>query len=78
MPEQIEIAHAAHEAVGIGEEAPFRIAPRVAQARHQLGVAQVGQSQFKLALALQGGANLTKTPAFHQRQAVLHHLATPP
>ena len=76
--EQVLVAHAAHVAIGIGEETPFRILPGQAQALHQLGIGKIGQALLQTLLASQSGAHLAEVPALDQGQAVLHHLTALP
>ncbi|MNZ77325.1 hypothetical protein D3C78_958600 [compost metagenome] len=78
LAQQVDVAHAAHVAIGVGEEASFRMLAFETEALHHGRIVQAGQGLLQALLTDQRGAQLLEAPAFDQGQAVLHHLAAPP
>ncbi|MNN13834.1 hypothetical protein D3C81_1268800 [compost metagenome] len=76
--EELDVAHAAHEAVGIGEEAPFREHSRMAELVHDLGVAEAVDGFLDLLVPGQRRTYLAEIPALDQGQGVLHYITTAP
>ncbi|MNN05446.1 hypothetical protein D3C81_1182050 [compost metagenome] len=78
MLKELDIGHAAHEAIGIGEEAPFREHPGVTELVHHLGITEAIKGLLDFFMLGQRRAHLAEVPAFDQGQAVLHDIATTP
>ncbi|MNZ82989.1 hypothetical protein D3C78_1017050 [compost metagenome] len=78
LTQQIDIAHAAHVAIGIGEETSFRMLTVETETLHHCRIVQVGEGLPQTLLGGQCGAQLAEGPALDQRQAVLHHVTALP
>ncbi|MNC19322.1 hypothetical protein D3C75_672520 [compost metagenome] len=78
LTQQVDIAHAAHVAIGIGEEAPFWMLTAETETLHHCRIVQIGQGLLQALLGRQRAAQLAEGPALDQGQAVLHHLTALP
>ena len=76
--QQFDVAHAAHEAVGIGEEPALREHTGMAEFVHDLGVRQAIQGVLELFMLGHGRAQLAEGPALDQGQVVLNYVAPAP
>ncbi|MNS84031.1 hypothetical protein D3C72_1178430 [compost metagenome] len=76
--QQLDVAHTAHEAVGVREEAPLGKHTGMAELVHHFRIGQPIQRVLDLFMLGHGRAHLAEGPAFDQGQVVLHHVGPTP